>query len=510
MVVGLALSVGSLPAARAQTSPVRTLVLYDTTGPYGWLGELYAIAAANLAGHFGTVTTKPVAAYVAGDVGAHTATIYLGSTYDEPMPAAFLTDVLQTTKPVIWAFDNIWHLAGAAGGSAAFATIFGWAPHVFDTSAVARVDYKGTSFTRSTLNAAGIMSYVPFDPARAVAVAEAVRPDGSRFPWAVRSKHLTYLGEVPFAYAGLDDRSVIFSDLLFDALAPGTPTRHRALVRLEDVGPDADPQRLRSIADYLYNQRVPFTFGVYPIYKDPLGTYNNGTPETIRLVDAPQVVSALKYMISKGGRMILHGLTHQYSNVANPYGGVSGDDFEFFRAHIDANNYVVFDGPVPEDSVAWAQGRIDAALAEIAAAGLPKPTIFEFPHYAASALDYQAVATRFTTRYDRTLYFTGQLSGNPRYVDNNRMIGQFFPYVVRDVYGTKVLPENLANYEPTPENNNPPRLPADIVATAKRNLAVRDGFASFFYHPYNGLGPLREIVSGIKALGYTFVDAGTL
>src|SRR3954469_20788537 len=31
-----------------------TLVLYDTTGPYGFLGELYAMATANLAGHFGT------------------------------------------------------------------------------------------------------------------------------------------------------------------------------------------------------------------------------------------------------------------------------------------------------------------------------------------------------------------------------------------------------------------------------------------------------------------------
>lgn len=510
LVTVLAASLTLPPAATAQTAPVKTLVLYDTTGPYGWLGELYAIAAANLAGHFGTVVTKPVAQYAAGDVAASTATIYLGSTYDEPLPAAFLSDVLAATKPVVWAFDNIWQLAAAAGGGAAFAGGYGWAPYVFDTSAVTRVDYKGTSFTRSSLNAAGIMTYAPYDPTRATTVAEAVRPDGSRFPWAVRSRTLTYLGEIPFAYSGMDDRSVIFSDLLFDALAPATPARHRALVRLEDIGPDADPAQLKKIADYLATEHVPFTFGVYPVYKDPLGVYDNGVPETIRLADAPAVVDAIKHMIAKGGRMVLHGLSHQYADVRNPYTAVSGDDFEFFRAHIDASNYVVLDGPVAEDSVTWAQGRVDTAMAEVAAAGLPAPTMFEFPHYAASALDYQAVATRFGTRYDRTLYFTGQLSGAPRYVDDNRMIGQFFPYVVRDVYGTKVLPENLANYEPTPENNNPPRYPADIVATAKRNLAVRDGFASFFYHPYNGVDPLKQIVKGIKGLGYTFVDAGSL
>jgi len=190
-------------------------------------------------------------------------------------------------------------------------------------------------------------------------LAEAVRSDGSRFPWAVRPRSLTYLGENPFPHSGLDDRGAIFADLLFDALAPTTAARHRALVPLEDVRPDADPRQQRTIADYLSNRHLPFSVGVYPMYTDPLG-------------------------------------------------------------------------------------------------------------------------------------------------------GQFFPYVVKDVYGAKVLPENLANYQPVPENNNTPRLLADIVATARRNLAVRNGFASFFYHPYLGLPALKEIVSGIKGLGYTFVDAGSL
>jgi uncharacterized protein YdaL len=86
------------------------------------------------------------------------------------------------------------------------------------------------------------------------------------------------------------------------------------------------------------------------------------------------------------------------------------------------------------------------------------------------------------------------------------MLGQFFPYAVTDVYGSKVLPENLGNYEPQAYNQHPPRLPADMLATAKRNLVVRDGFASFFYHPYLGVEALAETVTGIQALGYTFVS----
>ena len=36
-----------------------TLVLYDTSGEWGYLGELYAIQVANLASHFGPWTAKP-------------------------------------------------------------------------------------------------------------------------------------------------------------------------------------------------------------------------------------------------------------------------------------------------------------------------------------------------------------------------------------------------------------------------------------------------------------------
>src|SRR5215831_17175683 len=89
---------------------VSTLVLYDTTGQWGWLGELYAIMSANLASHFGSWTAMPVASYQTGQLKQCTAAIYVGSTYDEPLPTAFLDDVYGTTTPVIWVYDNIWQL----------------------------------------------------------------------------------------------------------------------------------------------------------------------------------------------------------------------------------------------------------------------------------------------------------------------------------------------------------------------------------------------------------------
>jgi uncharacterized protein YdaL len=480
----------------------KTLVLYDTTGAYGWLGEVYATQTANLSSHFGSWTAAPVANYKAGDLSAYTAVIYLGSTYDEPLPAAFLDDVTATSKSVTWVYDNIWQLTARDTG---FAAEHGFTSGTFDFSSVAKVDYKGRALTRDTVDKSGIMNLTVTDASKFTTVARAVRPDGTTFPWAVSSGNFTYVGEIPFAYVSHDDRYLAFADLLFDSLGAGsTAERHRGLVRIEDVGPDSDPAELRAVADYLSAEKVPFTVAVYPRYRDPKGVNNGGKAQDYTLLQKPLVVSALKYMQSKGGTLLMHGYTHQYGNLANPYDGVSANDFEFYTAHVDANNSVIYDGPVPADSATWAASRIISSGLTFAAAGLGVPATFEFPHYAGSAVDYAAVNSLVGKRYDRGLYFPGVLTGAK--IDYTRQFGQFFPYTVRDVYGSVVIPENIGNVEPEAFNNHPARLPADLIASADRNLVVRDGVASFFYHPYLGTDHLKQLVTGIKAKGYTFVS----
>ena len=59
-------------------------------------------------------------------------------------------------------------------------------------------------------------------------------------------------------------------------------------------------------------------------------------------------------------------------------------------------------------------------------------------------------------------------------------------------------------------NNNPPRPPSVIIANAQAELAVRQGVASFFFHPYYDVSYLQQIVQGIQALGYTFVSPQSL
>jgi len=501
---GVSVADAAPQAAAAAPGSATTLVLYDSTGPYGWLGDIYAVQTANLAGHFGTVTRKKVGQYTKGDIGRYTATVYLGATYDEPLPAAFLADVRTATKPVIWVFNNIWQLTAS---DPTFATTRGWMWKGYDDRPATRVDYKGTSLTRSALNNSPIMDAVVYDAAKAKVLATAVRTDGTTSPWAIRSGNLTYVGEVPYAYITETDRYLAWSDLLFDALAPATKERHRAMIRIEDVGPNTDPQELKAIVDYLYGKRIKFSLATYSWYRDPRGAQNGGVPESITLSQAPQLVAVLKYAQARGGTIIQHGRTHQLDSLINPYDAVSANDFEFYRAHVDAaTDGVVLDGPVSGDSTSWAQNRILAGRGDFTKAGLAAPSIFEFPHYAASEADYQAVRNLGATAYDRRLYFPRNAAGKP---DTTRPTGQFFPYDVVDVYGTRVLPENLGNHEPEAYNQHPAVLIPELVGRARTALVVRDGFASYFYHPYLGVAPLKQLVDGVNALGrYTWVGPG--
>ncbi|HEX9080735.1 MAG TPA: polysaccharide deacetylase family protein [Holophagaceae bacterium] len=495
----------TLTDAGAVVARANTLILYDTTGPWGFLGEFYAEQTANLVSRFGLWRAAPVASYLPGQMSTYTAVVYIGSTYDEPLPPAFLADVRATSIPVVWMYDNIWQLTVEYPD---FAAATGWMWTGFDLAAIQGVLYKGTLLERDPLNGGGILGLAISDPAKAQPLAMAQKADGTSIPWGVQSGNLFYFGEIPYSYVGPNDRYLAFADLLYTIYAPTTPTRHRALVRIEDVGPDSDPAELRAVTDALYLRKVPFSVAVYPAYRDPNGIYNGGVATSYNLVNRKKVVDALKYMQARGGTLVMHGYTHQYTEVLNPYTGASADDFEFYTAHIDAANNVVYDGPVPVDSRTWATNRVKSGISAFTKAGVAVPTIFELPHYAASAADYKAILALFPWRYDRGLYFGGLLRGGV--IDYTRLNGQYFPYPVTDLYGFFVVPENLGNVEPEWFNNHPPRFPADILATAGKNLVIRDGFASFFYHPYLGTAMLTEIVDGLKAQGWTFVSAGSV
>jgi uncharacterized protein YdaL len=488
------------PPPPLEPARARTLVLHDETGPWGWLGEVYAIQVGHLASHFGSWSAKPVSSYAPGDLDGRDLVVYVGSTWNEPLPRAFMDDLLAGATPVVWIAQNVEQLAPPGD----LAARYGFAPVLLDHSPVAEVRYKGRPLTRDASNREGIRGCAVADGGPARVLAEAVRGDGTALPWAIRAGNLTYVAENPFAYVSEADRYLAFADLLFDALAPATPERHRALVRLEDVSPVTPPEELRALTRRLAALRVPFSIALVPVYVDPLGVYSgDGLPEEVRLADVPALVDVLEEALANGGVLVQHGTTHQLGAVANPYDGTSTADFEFWTASVEPGGRVAYGGPVPGDSAERTLGIVARGRAEVADAGLPLPVVFEYPHYAGSAVDSLAIAGVIPTAYHRGFYFSGLLRGP---VDDARFFGQLFPYEVTDVYGWRVVPENLGNYQPSPDPGAPARTAQDLVENARANLVVRDGFASFFFHPFFDAAVLEEIVTGVRGAGYEFVS----
>jgi hypothetical protein len=163
---------------------------------------------------------------------------------------------------------------------------YGWRPSGPDTLDVPQVDYGGQRLLRRT-GLSEVMNRVELTPgSRATTLGVAVHADGSSYPWAVSARNLTYIGEVPFSYVDTKDRYLAAADIIERTVAPDTPNRKRALIRIEDVGPNTDPGQIRAIADLLSARGVPFSLATYPYYRDPLGAAHNGTPASFRLVDA--------------------------------------------------------------------------------------------------------------------------------------------------------------------------------------------------------------------------------
>ena len=515
----------------------RTLVLYDAPSgtEFDKLGFGYAIMLRNLLGHFDAqVDLKPVSAYTAGQVNDYDATFYLGASYDNPIPAAFLADASTTAKPLVWFKYNLWELAWntaynfQANRGIAFQDLRGMNaqptaanpnPGFFDT-----VKYKGLDFVKyyaydsakNQINAdpdIGVTAVT--DPTRAaVQVTITDSATGEVAPYIVRSGNFWYVADMPFSFIGPRDRYMVLADILHDMLGIEHAENHRALVRLEDVGAMVSVESMKKLSDYLYGKHIPFSVAVIPHYRDPLGKYNDGVPQDVPLSQATNLRRSLDYATARGAELVMHGFTHQYDSMKNPNTGVSGDDYEFWN--------IVDNQPVPEDSTQWALNRLDTGLGELRDNGY-RVVAWETPHYEASATCSRAFTQRFDTTYQRVVYFTADKPDFFAPVAKDFAVGQIFPYpVTTDYYGQRIVPEDLGNIEydistidPTSNYNYTAQ---DIITNAKYAKVVRDGFASFFFHPFwlepelgvPGFQDFQTTIDGITQLGYTWVSPSSV
>jgi uncharacterized protein YdaL len=463
VLIPVLLSASGAVHAAAPAAPDVIIIHDSLPGPLP-SGAVVGYNIVDLLGHFNLKgSLVSMEEYKAGEIGRSRFAIFLGvDDRVSKIPAPLLTDLRNTKAPLMWISRHAQEFLA-------------------DPAVVSRLGFRVgngvlAGFQSVTLNGISLIKSKddPFmhpielvDNSKVQVVATAQSKDGQSRPYVVRSGSFWYFADSPFSYAEEGDRYLAFCELLHDFFGIAHQQEQKALLRIEDVSAETDPDQLRSIADYLAVRRIPFQVSIIPIFRDPED--NNAE---IYLSDRPQFVRALKYMVSKGATIVMHGVTHQYR-------GRSGDDYEFWD---DLSGK-----PVTSDSRHLVEQKLRLGLEECFKNGI-YPLTWETPHYVASDVDYQSFARYFNSSYDRVPSV------------NNAESGHFFPYPTTDRYGRFIIPECLgyvAIEKPDPDQ---------LVANAARLRVVRDGVASFFFHPFMDRQYLEKILDGIEGLGYRFIS----
>lgn len=499
-------------------------VFYDkSSDPQYSTGRTYALMLLNLLGHFPEYQQVygPVEYYQKGDLDRCYASFYIGSYYNNALPADFISDYLSTSKRVVWLGYSIWQLG------LEFENIFGYSSQVSFTGidTVNKSTDGKPSFFRDILYKGEVFSkygkYTDSSNTTFVAAPELVRFQSKLadkatvlaqakhsytnevIPWALQVGNRYYVSEIPFSYVYEGDRYLVFADLLFDFLgeAPKHDQKY-ALVRLEDVNPLSDQLLLDTAVEIQKKYAAAPTISLTPIYED--------VSKTVRLENSPILMNQIKRYQQNGHVFLWHGIKFPSSSVAST-GAVDmlnqlEDGFNSLKQAQLAPKFWVTPG-----YTASSMDNIIFGKTFYWNVGRASYTDYKVENMKSLKLDLSYDLADSTRQQSRIDYFSPMAVTEST---STPSFGQFFPYeIYGNQYYQKVIPENLGQVTPGQ------RSVADMLADAKRNLVLRDIWASGIYHTYllsPSLNPansdplkptdLENLVSGLKALGYQFVN----
>ena len=457
------LPVGMLHAAPPDDNEESTTaaVVYDGQPNPHSDSYIHALYLQNLLTHFNLKTDLiPLTLYKRGQLADYRAGFLVASGVNTKIPAALLADIRATDHPFTWLGGHIDQLLSTPEARRHYGFSFVEYRKDLDYRSVV---YKQTSLPKPEPD----LSIVSIqDSKTAEVISTAVNQKKVSSPYVVRSGNFWFFADKPLSYMGEGTRYLVLCDLLHDILGINHPSDQRAMVRIEDVSIDDDPDDLEKIAIWLSDRHIPFQMAIIPIFRDPAHSLE------IRLGDRKATVAAIHTMITHGGTPIMHGITHQVH-------GLSGDEYEFWD---ELGNKAV-----GGDSADFVNRRLRLGFAECFANDI-YPVAFEVPHYGASDIDYRTLGQAFSLFYDRPMVVADDTTA------------QMVPYPVMDAYGRHIVPESLGYLpEDDPE-------PLKLVQYARTLRVVRDGIASFYFHPFLNQKLLEQVIQGISNLGYHYIS----
>lgn len=417
-------------------SDKRVLILYDeaisTPGSKPELSRLDAIYLANLLGHF-KVNWKMqrIEDYKPGQLQDYDIVFYNATVYNHT-PQTFLFDISVFDGQIVWIGFNLFQLKDS-GMRIPIDQPTQNAVRYFN-----RIKYKGQSIPSKG-------SVIVSRAGKGVTVAAWTKSAGKEAPYILKNNKFWYVAGSPFEFnENINGRYIAFADLLHDMVKEFHKPKHQAFLRIEDVNPLTDPSLLRRITNVFYRRKVPFMVSLIPFYVDP------DSKTKVALSNRPELVESLRYVVQKGGAIILHGNTHQYKDT-------TALDYEFW----DPNTHR---GVVKTEP--HIRKRIEQSISEAWNNQL-HPLAWETPHYSATPEQYALFGEYFSTFIEKRSYGS----------DTNYM--QLMPYLINnDIYGGRVLSENLGYIRPKKENDDVKRM----VANVKYLRVVRDSIAGGFFH----------------------------
>jgi uncharacterized protein YdaL len=454
-------------AIAAATQKKAMILFDDIKGDEG--SRASALQIANLLGHFGISTyLAPISLYEKGDMKKYPYIFLAGCQTAYPMPDSLLEEIASSKDKFFWIGNHIEQLLKKNSAKR------------FDMeSAGVAEGYPAVNYKGSLLSRGNPRINVVRTGKKVMVHAWAVKPGGEeKIPYIMQNENFWYVADLPFSYVQGIDRYLAFCDLLHDFLGENHKTKYLATVRIEDVSPTSDPEKIKEIADILSSLNVPFQISLVPVHIDP------ETEQEIPLSSRPRLVGALKYATARGGTIVLHGFTHQYK-------GASTLDSEFWDEEGGK--------PVREDSPQYVEKRLKGALDECFRCNI-YPLAWETPQYVASTLDYRTIARHFSTVSERRIFF------------NQFSLNQSFPFIIeKDIFGQRIIPEYLGYVpfvagEGGQDINAEKAAAGEIVKNAKNMRCLRDCVAGFFFHPFLDPSILKDMVTDLKGAGFEFLD----
>ena len=256
-------------ALRPQAATKLVRIFYSVplpaSSPYRDGGAAHATILSNLLGQYNNVQviSKPISQYAAGDAKNSLRTFYIGTVYDEPIPATFLNEV-KAGAPVTWMGYNFWELGDTSSMGITYKQLHTALSADEIAAAYSTVSYKGYDYHKYP--APQEINEIAADPAKTQTLAVAKDAAGDQMPYLLKSNNFYFVADNPFSYIYPTDRYVAVADSLKTMLGDTqTATcKKQAILRLEDVSAMDDPKAMSDLLDVIAQLKIPFAMNIIP------------------------------------------------------------------------------------------------------------------------------------------------------------------------------------------------------------------------------------------------------